>query len=283
MPLIIEPISLESVAPGSDATHNLRCDRRYHQLRYRSFVNGVAVPVESVIDYIIVKVNRQERWNLSVPRTRLINSTNLFSDPIDTVTLHWAEPWQEGYEASTRTAWNLIGQQTCEVKIKIKPQAQGAVVAIEALMAYDFEQLVADANFERLFGVKAGTIIYPHIRKAVDSHALVDGTITIQDKNLRQNICRMFFFGLNADAEPLDRVIVRADDVLRWNTNRQEVKDIMADYGMNLLDSVPFVVPFDLNGRTEWLYAAKAMALEIHSPAAQTVDLLCENIHFGWN
>lgn len=137
MPLTIEPISVESVSPGGNATHSLRCDRRYHQMRYRTFVNGVATPVENVINKIIVTVNRQERRNLSVPRIRMINAVNLFSDPIDTVTMHFAEPWQEGYEAATRTAWDLAGAQSAEVTLDLKGQAAGAVVAIEALMVYD--------------------------------------------------------------------------------------------------------------------------------------------------
>ncbi|RRJ96729.1 hypothetical protein Ga0100231_023380 [Opitutaceae bacterium TAV4] len=281
MPLTIEPISVESVSPGGNATHSLRCDRRYHQMRYRTFVNGVATPVENVINKIIVTVNRQERRNLSVPRIRMINAVNLFSDPIDTVTMHFAEPWQEGYEAATRTAWDLAGAQSAEVTLDLKGQAAGAVVAIEALMVYDMGIHLFDTD-GKITGT-AGTPVFFNIRHATQSHALVDGEFTISDKTVRQNICRQFFFALNDDGEHLKKVIVRADDNLKFSANRQETKDIMADYGMNLLDDIPFVIPYDLNGRTECLYAGKSMTMEIHSPVAQTIDLLNETLHFSWN
>lgn len=264
--LIIEPIvSLESVVANGVANASMQTDRRYHRLSFRTFIDGVSAPAEDVIDEIRCVVDRQVIRDMKVSRIRAINEANNTPDESDIVTLHQAEPWQEGFDAQTRTAWAMYGRTNFTVYLKLKPQGQGKIVSIDGLQFYDrtVQQIGQQAFF-------------PVIRQIPVTYGVNNGKANIHGKNLGENICRLWFFATGEGGQPLTRVKVRADGELVYDTNRAEAVALLASYGIKLPDRVPFMIAWDLNGRTEWLTANKEMDYEVYSPISQSIDIVAE-------
>lgn len=257
-----------------------------------------------MIEWIKYVVGTQDIRNLSARRIRQINAANGHPDPENIVTTHFAEPWQEGYDSQVATAWAMYGQSNFTVHIKLKTQPAGTLVQVVGLQAYD--RLVAQryvgvgeaTDPSRLTGgllqrqvpralAAAGTpgwqTITPVVRQLSNTHPLTQGMNTIDGKDIGKNVCRLWFFGGNdAATAPLTRIRILVDGEQVYDLSRAEAVALLARYNVTLPDDIPGLVCFDLNGRTEWITANRAMIYELTAPGSQTVDRVAETISMGF-
>ncbi|RRJ97875.1 hypothetical protein Ga0100231_005325 [Opitutaceae bacterium TAV4] len=273
MAQITEPIiSIEGVATGGGGTATVRLTTgyRYHTLKLFTKVNGEPVAADSVIERVRVVINRKEIRSLPVSQILAINAFNKYPDQLGTLTFHFTEPWQNDTAAQLRTAWDTLNQQSFELSLAMKRQANVTdTVNVTGQQTYDAEHnWVLDKDGNPTGAIKPQWIV----RQLGNTYNITANNYNINNDNLNQALCRVFFFA----EDEFDEVELVADSRQMFKGTRDEADDFLRTWGMNPAAISGFAWVTDQFGRTEWLKATKNINFAIKSGAAQAADMVTE-------
>ncbi|RRK02434.1 hypothetical protein Ga0100230_004630 [Opitutaceae bacterium TAV3] len=95
------------VFPRSCSHQSLPIDRRYHRLRYETFIDGKPAPVEKVIGRARLRVNGRDIVALPLACIRALNQELGVPDRENAVTLWLADPRSA---SPAETAWDMYGE-----------------------------------------------------------------------------------------------------------------------------------------------------------------------------
>lgn len=251
---------IEGVGANALVSVKLPTQRRYHGLKFFVTNNGAAVIASDVIDRATLKVNGKSQRELTAARILQIATLTGVAAATGELPVNFSEPSRADKMDEQMLAWNLYGETSFEVFLKLKAGLVNPTVT--GLAIWDDGQTL-DA---------AGNVVKNIIRQFELTKNAAIGP------NDFDNIPRDF---------PLHRVLldaagavsdidVRADDNTVQELTSAENARILADYGL-VSTAFAFPICFDFTEQvTDGLVARRSLNVRFTSAAAQQVTAVLE-------
>ena len=116
---------ISGVTAGGLATVPLEVARRYHTIKFKTFINGVAALASNVIDMVRAKVNGGTIWELTAAQILKLNAAANLADADGEVTLHFSDPSRADIIDEEATAWDLFDERTFKIELVLKTPGGG--------------------------------------------------------------------------------------------------------------------------------------------------------------
>lgn len=259
-------VGISGVASGANANIPLEINRRYHTIKLKTTLAGVATLASTVLDRIRVKVNETAIWDVSVARLLKFNAAIGLPDAVGVLSLHFSRPDLADIVNEEATAFDMFGERSFRIEPVIKVVANPG---IEAAAWYDFKP-----NVDAGTGQSSKMIL--RLFEATESFptGIKDWTTL----NKTRPILRTFLDAASAISE----VNVIADDLNVFEGKVLENASMLADYG---IDATQFQFPvcFNFTNRLDdGLLVGKSLNFRVTSSATQDVTALMETMSFGF-
>lgn len=268
MRMINRVVGISGVSSGSNANIPLPVGRRYHTLKLKTTLAGVAAAAGSVIDMIRVKVNESTIWELSAAQLLKFNTAIGLPDTDGILTLHFSRPDLADIINEEATAFDMFGESSFRVEAVIKAVADPG---IEAVAYFDTKPNVNPAT-----GQAAKMIL----RLFTYTESFPLGTKDWTTLNKTRPILRTFLD--SAGAGVISQVDVIADDITVFESKVLENVSMLKDYGI-VGGTHKFPVVFNFTNRLDdGLLVAKSLNFKVTSSAAQDITAVMETLSLGF-
>lgn len=258
---------IEGVAVNSTSTTNLPTNRRYKALKlFATGTDGVNPLVAAdIVDGVQLLVNGVTMLDLTADQLRriyLLNNKIAAGSVLDDseIPIMFAEPARASVTDENITAFDLFGESSFTMKVKIKSGVTTPALSGVAL----FDYLRSDLN---------GKVVKQAIKRNVVGVNAPSGVYDITQIQVKNPVQRILLDG----AQNITNVEVKADSVRVYESTSLQNTRFLADYG---IDASQFKYPivFDHNQQLFGgaLRVKKDLVIRVTSAGAQTISAIVE-------
>lgn len=268
---------IAGVAPGGTATLLCPVDRRFHTITV--FPTALKadpltplvfdVPTANPEDIIVsVKqiVNGTVIRELTAREYLDIHELNLGTRPTDYLPFHYSEPWRASVVGEEASSWDVVGQRTFVLEFQFRSDI--ADPQVQVLASYD--------NMRNLTG--EGTPFASIVRQSSLTFNVPVGDFDMVNLPINRPIQRLH---LRPSTGNVNRVQVKADDLLVHESNKAQNDRFLAHYGL----ATPFAysLVFDHTQQiTDPLIVRRSLNVKVNFSAQNSAKVILETIATGF-
>lgn len=261
---------ISGVTAGGLATVPMEVNRRYHTIKFKTFINGAAALASNVIDMVRAKVNGNTIWELTAAQILKLNASAQLADADGEVTLHFSDPSRADIIDEEATAWDLFDERTFKIELVLKTPGGGGVPLVEGAMWFDFGR-----NYRRdAAGNLTREAVKMIVRRSYITQAVPAGKYDLTTLSIKDPILRLWLDG----AEVISEVEVKADSLSIVESKVFENVRMLANYK---IDATQFKFPiiFDFTNRVvDFLQVSRSLLVTFWNANSQTVTIISETL-----